>query len=124
MAYGAPLGSLQYKLTGINMNAVGDTPIVGLPSKYLILNAVAFNPSTTFGASLATLGLGGVAGGGAPVLVTPVVLTSLVLAADLVPLTLLLTTKVRTEATLYARCAVVNGAAATVDLVINVLPLI
>lgn len=108
-------------LNGTNVDAA--TITVSAP-KYYIDHIDVTNASTSFGASLATLGVYTGAGATGTTVVTLATLTALTAASKMTRPTLALTTDSLTAATLYIRNGVTFGSAATVDVYVygDVLP--
>jgi hypothetical protein len=107
-----PIGSA----IGVNLNAVGDTPVV-LPNgarRYIITDIVVTNASVSLGASAATLGAFTLPAGGGTAIVTPAVLTTLTTAPTFNRRTIANTVTLN-DGTIQIRVGVVHGTAATCD---------
>jgi len=101
-----------------------DTAVTVSVTKYLVRRVTVTNCSTSFGVSLATVGVFTGAGGTGTTVVALGTLTTLTGATKYVDLTLALTTDTLTAATLYFRNGVTFGSAATCDIYLfgDVLP--
>lgn len=108
----------------IDLNTLGDTFIPVPQSTFLPRHVVVTNPSTTLAASASTVGLYTGAGATGVTIVTPSVSTTLTSAAVFADKTIAAATAVITPTWnstegcygVYARVAVVHGAAATLDM--------
>lgn len=116
----------------IDLNTLGDTFIPVPQGSFLPRNITVTNPSTTLAASVSTVGLYTGAGATGVTIVTPSVSTTLTSAAVFADKTIAAATAVITPTWnstkgcygVYARVAVVHGAAATLDMYVYGDPLV
>lgn len=105
-------------LVNCNQTNADAATFTGLPAKYRITKMAIFDASTSFGASLATLGLYTAAAAGGTNLVVLATLVALTAATKIKDATVI-TTDYQTAATLYVRVGVTFGSAATVSVAIE-----
>lgn len=120
-----------FRAKGVNLNVVGDTQIsISLPSgitRYAVTGVYVLNGSTSL--TTATLGLFTAASGGGVSIVAASALAGITVStgdtnADMLSLTITDSlTRFLTDLTLFAHVAVAQGAAATADVVVQILPL-
>jgi len=120
----APQGKiLRYSASSVNINAVADAAsFAGLPAKWRLRKLTVYDASTTLATSLATVGCYTGAGATGSALAALALITGLTAAAKCADLTLaaIAGTDYQTGSTLYIRCGVAHGSAATVSVAIEI----
>ncbi len=110
---------MRFQVVALNINAVADNAIIGLPAKYRVSKILFHDTSATLAVSIAVIGLFTAAAGAGTNLVTSVV-TGLTSAAVMVSQTLAADTVYQTANTLYLRPTTAHGSAATINVTIFV----
>lgn len=103
------------KVTGVDLDAVGDTPVHVPFAKWICRRMTLTNVSTTLSGSSATIGAYTAAAAGGSAIVTPATATGLTAASKFTDRTIALSADSSIVDTIYVRVGVVNGAAATCD---------
>lgn len=116
------LGPNQFLVTGINVNAIADTEIRGLPAKYRIVKFTPFDASVSLAGSAMQLGVFTGAGGTGTALVPAATLVELTAATKFKDMALAAGagTDYQTTNPLYIRPTVVHGSAATISAILEV----
>lgn len=102
---------------GVNLNALGDTPVKVPFSKYIVRTMTITNASATLAGSSMTVGAYGAPAAGSLLISTPATKVGLTAAAKWLDCTIAspATTDSFTSGTLYVNVGVVHGAAMTAD---------
>lgn len=120
----SPSGQIvRYKATGVSINAVADaTTFTGLPAKWRLRKLTVYDASTSLAVSIATVGAYTGAGATGNALAALALITGLTAAAKTADLTLaaIAGTDYQTSSSLYIRCGVAHGSAATVSVAIEI----
>lgn len=116
---------LVYRIPSVSLNSANTdvATITGLPSKYIVRRFTVDNASTSLAISAATVDLRTAASGAGTAIVSGQLVTALTGATKFADMTLAVTADTQTAATLYIRCVLAHGGAATVDMTIEVTPL-
>ncbi len=101
-------------LRGVDLNAVADTPVTGLPSNWRLTKMYVHGASTSLALSIAVIGLYTAAAGGGTNLVSVSAVTGLTSSTVIADQTVG-TLVVRTAGTVYIRPTTAHGSAATVN---------
>ncbi len=121
---GSPYGKIvRYSATGVSINAVADAmTFTGLPAKWRLRKLTVYDTSTTLATSIATLGAYTGAGATGSALAALGLITGLTAAAKTADLTLaaIASTDYQTGSSVYVRCGVAHGSAATVSVAIEI----
>ncbi len=106
----------------INSAATDVTTFTGLPAKWRLRKLTVYDASTSLAASLATVGCYTGAGATGSALVALALIQGLTASAKTVDMTLAAVagTDYQTGSTLYIRCGVAHGSAATVSVAIEI----
>lgn len=100
---------------GVNLNAVGDTPVHVPFGKYIVRRVTVTNASRTLAVSAATVGAYTAAAAGGTAIVTPAVATTLTTPTKFNDRTVAATTDYLTAQDIYVRVGVADGVATTAD---------
>lgn len=116
------IGPNQFLVTGINVNAIADTEIRGLPAKYRVVKFTPFEASVNLTGSPLQVGVFTATGGGGTAIVPAATLVELTAPAKFKDMALAASTGTdyQTANPLYIRPTVVHGAAATISAILEI----
>lgn len=100
---------------GVNLNAIGDTPVHAPFAKYIVRRMTCTNSSADLSSSLARIGAYTGAGASGTAVVTPATATELSAPTKFGDRTIAVVADTLTASTLYVRVGVAHGSAATCD---------
>lgn len=106
-------------IAAVNLNAVADNAITGLPAKWRITKLTVTDVSTSLAAMLTVAGLFTAATGGGSNLISALVFTGLTGATKVSDATLVAQTDYRTETTIYFRPTTASGSAVTARIILE-----